>query len=409
MSDWLTTARIAVAALLVNKVRSFLTMLGIIIGVGSVIAMMSIGKGASRQIEAQIASMGSNLLMVVPGSTTAGGVRMGMGTQSTLTMGDAEAIAAQCPSVLEVAPSHNGTAQVIYGNLNWATGITGTTPGILTVRDWALESGRPFTDAEVRSGAKVCLLGRTVSDTLFGDADPLGKHVRIKKVPFRVVGVLREKGQTDRGDNLDDTVMVPITTAQKKLFGSPFPGAVRTIAVKVRSVELLDRAQEEIKALLRQRHRLGARQEDDFTVRNLTSFMQAREQSARVMGLLLASVASVSLLVGGIGIMNIMFVTVSERTKEIGLRRAVGARRSVIRMQFLIEALTVSCVGGLMGIGLGVVASGLIGRLAGWPVILTAPSILLAFSFSALVGIFFGFYPAHKAALLNPIQALRYE
>jgi putative ABC transport system permease protein len=408
VTGWTSTFRIALTALLVNKLRSFLTMLGIIIGVASVIAMMAVGEGASRKIEEQMASMGTNLLLVIPGSTTAGGVRMGMGSQLTLTLGDAEAIQ-RLSAVEDIAPSHNGVAQVVYGNLNWSTGIVGSTPGILAVRNWRLAAGRVFADAEVRSSAKVCLLGQTVVENLFGGEDPLGKHVRIKNVPFRVLGVLEAKGQTDRGDDQDDTIIVPLTTAQRKLFGSPFPGAVRTIAVKVRDEVPLDRAEAEIRALLRQRHRLGPKQDDDFSIRNLTYFMQAREESARVMGLLLAAVASVSLLVGGIGIMNIMFVTVSERTKEIGLRRSVGARRGDVRLQFLIEAVTLSCIGGLIGIALGVAASALISRFAGWAVILTAPSVLLAFSFSALVGIFFGFYPANKAALLNPIQALRHE
>ncbi|MGE5894140.1 MAG: ABC transporter permease [bacterium] len=404
-----STIKIAFRALWVNKMRSSLTMLGIIIGVGAVIAMIAVGTGASRQIAAQISSMGSNLLIILPGATTAGGVRMGAGTQPTLTMGDAEAILRDCPAVAYVAPTLGGVAQVVYGHQNWSTGIVGTTPDMLTVRDWRLSAGRPFTQQDVKSATKVCLLGQTVVDNLFGDQSPVGQIIRIKNVPFTVVGVLERKGQSPQGQDQDDTILIPITTAQKKLFGTLFPGMVRIIMVKAKSLEDLPSADQQINNLLRQRHRIGPKQENDFTVRNLTSVMQAREQSTRVMTLLLGAIASVSLLVGGIGIMNIMLVSVTERTREIGIRMAVGAKTWDIRLQFIIEALTMSLIGGVLGIIIGISTSLILSNLSGWTTVISLPSILLAFGFSGLVGIFFGFYPAYKASLLNPIDALRYE
>jgi putative ABC transport system permease protein len=389
--------------------RSALTMLGIVIGVGAVITMLAIGTGASRRISEQISSVGSNLLIVLPGSSTSGGIRMGSGTQSTLTKDDADAIARECPAVADVAPSHNGVAQAVYGNQNWSTGVTGTTPGILNVRDWTLSAGRPFTEQDVRNATKVCILGRTVVDNLFGDMDPVGQIIRIKKVPFTVIAVLEKKGQSPTGQDQDDTIMIPISTAQKKIFGTPFAGMVRAIAVKAKSSEDLAAAEEQIKDLLNQRHRIGPRQESDFTVRNLTQMMQVAEQSTRVMALLLGAIASVSLLVGGIGIMNIMLVSVTERTREIGIRMAVGAKTWDIRLQFIIEAVTLSLIGGVAGITIGLSGSKILSAVAGWATIISLPSILLAFGFSGLVGVFFGFYPAYKASLLNPIDALRYE
>jgi len=404
-----STIKIALRALRVNKVRSALTMLGIIIGVGAVIAMLAVGSGASKKIAEQISSMGSNLLIVLPGATTAGGVRMGAGTQPTLTMGDAEAIVKDCPAVAEVAPILNGIAQVVYGHQNWSTGVVGTTPSILSVREWTLSSGRPFTDQDVKSATKVCLLGQTVVDNLFGEIDPVGQIIRIKKIPFTVTGILSKKGQSTTGQDQDDTIYVPVTTAQKKLFGTSFPGMVRVIMVKAKSTEDLSIAEKQITELLRQRHHIGPKQENDFTVRNLTQMMQAAEQSTKVMALLLGAIASVSLLVGGIGIMNIMLVSVTERTREIGIRMAVGAKTWDIRLQFIIEALTLSLVGGLVGIIIGISGSKILSMLAGWNIVVSPFSVLLAFSFSAVVGIFFGFYPAYKASLLNPIDALRYE
>ncbi len=389
--------------------RSALTMLGVIIGVGAVIAMLAVGTGASSQIQQQISTLGSNLLMVLPGATTAGGVRMGAGTQSTLTLADAEAVLKECPAVADVAPILSGVAQVVYGNQNWSTGVTGTTPGMLNVRDWNLSAGRAFTEQDVKSATKVCLLGQTVVDMLFGGLDPVGQIVRIKKIPFTVIGVLEPKGQDPRGRDQDDAIYVPVTTAQKKLFGTAFPGMIRIMMVKAKSAEDLETAEREINELLKQRHRIGPSQDNDFTVRNLTQFLQAAEQSASVMTMLLGAIASVSLLVGGIGIMNIMLVSVTERTREIGIRMAVGAKTWDIRLQFIIEAMTLSLTGGTIGIVTGLSVSEIISSLAEWPTIVSPLSVFLAFSFSGLVGIFFGFYPAYKASLLNPIDALRYE
>lgn len=394
---------------MVNKMRSSLTMLGIVIGVGAVIAMLAVGSGARQRIAEQISSMGSNLIIILPGATTSGGVRMGAGTQSTLSMADAEAIQRESPAVQYVAPVLNGVSQVIAGSQNWSTGVTGTTPDMLQVKDWPLAAGRAFTGDDVRSAAKVALLGQTVVDNLFGDADPVGQVVRIKNVPFTVVGMLDRKGQSPNGQDQDDVIYVPVTTAQKKLFGTAFPGMVRTIMVKAKSADDLDDAEHQITELLRQRHRLGPRQDNDFTVRNLTQMMQTQEQSTRVMTILLGAIASVSLLVGGIGIMNIMLVSVTERTREIGIRMAIGARTWDIRLQFLIEALTLSLIGGIFGIVIGISGSEILSALAGWPTTVSLLSVVLAFSFSGVVGMFFGFYPAYKASLLDPIEALRYE
>ena len=404
-----STLKISLRALRVNKMRSALTMLGIIIGVGAVIAMLAIGTGASERISQQIASIGSNLIIILPGSTTSGGLRMGSGGQPTLTKDDADAILKECSAVQDVAPVLNGAAQVVYSNQNWSTGVYGTTPGMLNIRDWPLASGRPFTEQDVRSATKVCLLGLTVVENLFGSIDPIGQVIRIKKVPFTVIGVLDRKGQSPQGQDQDDTIYIPVTTAQKKIFGTAFPGMVRTIMVKAKSTEDLDLAEKQSTELLRQRHHLGPKKDNDFTVRNLTQIMQVAEQSTKVMTLLLGAIASVSLLVGGIGIMNIMLVSVTERTREIGIRMAVGAKTWDIRLQFIIEALTLSLIGGIIGIIVGITSSHIISTFAGWSTIVSALSIIMAFGFSGLVGIFFGFYPAYKASLLNPIDALRYE
>jgi putative ABC transport system permease protein len=404
-----STFKISIRALRVNKMRSGLTVLGIIIGVGAVIAMVAVGTGASTQIAAQISSMGSNLLIILPGATTAGGVRMGAGTQPTLTMADTEAIQRECPAVSDAAPIHNGVAQVVAGHMNWSTGVIGTTPALLAVRDWELSAGRSFTQQDVKSAGKLALLGQTVVDNLFGDQNPIGQTIRIKNVPFTVVGVLAPKGQNAQGQDQDDTIMIPVTTAQKKLFGTQFPGMVRIIMVKARSTDDLNSAEKQINELLRQRHHIGQKQDNDFTVRNLTQLMQAREQSTKVMTSLLGAIASVSLLVGGIGIMNIMLVSVTERTREIGIRMAIGAKTWDIRLQFIIEALTLSLIGGLIGIFAGIGTSMILSSTMEWPVIVSPLSIMAAFGFSGFIGIFFGFYPAYKASLLNPIDALRYE
>ncbi len=409
MIDIPSTLKISFRALRVNKMRSALTMLGIIIGVGAVITMLAVGTGARQKIGEQIAAMGSNLLIILPGATTSGGVRMGAGTQPTLSLGDATAIEKECQAVLYAAPVLNGVAQVVTGNQNWSTGVTGTTPSMLVVRDWTLSGGRAFTEDDVRSASKVCLLGQTVVDNLFGGIDPIGQTIRIKNIPFVVLGILDRKGQSPQGQDQDDTIYIPVTTAQKKVFGTTFPGMVRVIMIKAKSSEDLDLAEQQIKELLRQRHHLAQRQDDDFTVRNLTQMMQAAEESTKVMTLLLGAVASVSLLVGGIGIMNIMLVSVTERTREIGIRMAVGAKTWDIRLQFLIEAITLSIIGGTIGIALGISGSEILSSIAGWATIVSPFSIFLSFGFSGLVGIFFGFYPAYKASLLDPIEALRHE
>ena len=409
MTRLLASLRIALRALLVNKMRSALTMLGIIIGVGAVIAMVAVGSGAQRRIAEQIASMGSNLLMVMSGSSTSGGMRFGAGTVPTLTADDGKAIQTEIPGVKYTAPSLNGIAQVVYGNQNWSTVIIGTTPEVLDIRNWSLSSGRPFTQQDVEGATKVCLLGRTVVENLFGGIDAIGQIVRIKKVPFTVTGVLSPKGQSTWGQDQDDIIFVPLTTAQKRLFGMQFPGMVRTIAVQARGPDVMKEVEEQITDLLRQRHRIQPNQESDFSVRNLTEVMSSAEQSAKVMSLLLGAIASISLIVGGIGIMNIMLVSVTERTREIGIRMAVGAKGRDVLLQFLIESLVLSLIGGIVGIGIGIAGTLILSTFTQWPVLFSLNAIFLAFLFSGSVGVFFGFYPSRKASLLNPIEALRYE
>jgi putative ABC transport system permease protein len=404
-----STFKIAFRALRVNKMRSALTMLGIIIGVGAVITMLAVGTGAGTRISQQIAGMGSNLIVVLPGSTTSGGVRMGHGSQPTLTKEDAEAILKECPAVAQAAPILSGTAQVVYGSQNWSTGVIGSIPSILEIRNWPLRSGRNFTEQDIRSATKVCLLGQTVADNLFGAEDPVGRIIRIKRLPFTVIGILERKGQSPQGRDQDDTIFIPVTTAQKKIFGTTFPGMVHHIMVQARSAEALDEVELQVTALLRQRHRIGPKADNDFTTRNLTQMAQVAEQSANIMRMFLGAIGSVSLLVGGIGIMNIMLVSVTERTREIGIRMAVGAKTWDIRLQFIIEALTLSLMGGIIGIVFGIAGAELISVFVGWSTIVSPVAIVTAFGFSGVVGIFFGFYPAYKASLLNPIDALHYE
>ncbi len=410
MSDLIKESiAIAWSALVANKLRSILTMLGIIIGVGAVIAMLGLGEGARKRIQEEISSVGSNLIIVLPGSITTSGMRLGAGTGASLTMDDATAIKTEAPAVEDVAPIFGEGATVVFGNQNWSTSITGTTPGILAVRDWELSSGRPFTDQDVRGAAKVCLIGQTVVDNLFGGIYPVGQVIRIKKVPFTVIGVLEKKGQSLTGQDQDDAIYVPITTAQKKLIGTRFHGSIRTIMVKAKTTDDLDRAEQQINDLLRQRHKISPGKEDDFTVRNLTQMMQAAAESVKVMTIFLGIIASISLLVGGIGIMNIMLVSVTERTREIGIRMAVGAKTWDIRIQFLAEALILSLIGGSIGSIIGISSSVLLSRLADIPPVVSPSAIVLAFGFSGAIGIFFGFYPAYKASRLNTIDALRYE
>jgi putative ABC transport system permease protein len=409
MTRLLASLRIALRALTVNKMRSALTMLGIIIGVGAVIAMIAIGSGAKKRIAEQIASIGSNLLIVLSGSSTSGGVRFGSGTVPTLRVDDAKAILNEIPAVKYVAPGLGGGAQVVFGNQNWSTIVNGYTPEVLEIREWPLASGRSFTQQDIDGATKVCLLGQTVVDNLFGGVDPMGQIIRIKLVPFTVIGVLAPKGQSTQGQDQDDTIIVPLSTAQKKLFGMQFPGMVRWILVQATESEVMKDVENQINDLLRQRHHIQPKQDNDFTVRNLTEIMSTAEQSANVMSLLLGAIASVSLIVGGIGIMNIMLVSVTERTREIGIRIAVGAKGRDILLQFLIESLVLSLIGGTVGIGIGVAGTLILSSFTQWPTLFSVEAILLAFLFSGSVGVFFGFYPARKASLLNPIEALRYE
>ena len=409
--DLLATLRIALRALKVNKLRSILTMLGIIIGVGAVITMIAVGGGAQARVEEQIKSLGSNLMIIIPGSTTSGGVRMGGSSAQTLTEDDAWAITREVQEVQASAPSNRGSGQIIAGNSNWSTVIYGVTPEYMEVRDWPIVSGRGFEPQEVSGAGKVALIGQSVAKQLFGDADPVDQQIRIRKVPFIIVGVLEKKGQSMMGTDQDDVILVPLATARNRLFGNP-QGKLRrvgVISVKVRDGQNMKEAEDRIRELMRQRHKLQPGAEDDFTIRNLTEILQAQEASSKVLALLLAAVASVSLLVGGIGIMNIMLVSVTERTREIGLRMAVGARANDILKQFLVEAVTLSLIGGLLGIALGLGGSLAIGQFAGWRTSLSPESVVLAVGFAAAIGIFFGFYPARKASRLLPIEALRYE
>ena len=405
------SVQIALRALRVNKLRSALTMLGIIIGVSAVIAMMAVGAGARERIAEQIRSIGSNVIIILSGSTTSGGIRLGHGTLLTLTEDDATAIAREVPAVEAAAPTMRGTAQVVFGNQNWSTVIQGATPEYLVVREWPVVSGRGIMSQDVDGAAKVVLLGQTVAGNIFGDSDPLGEIIRIKKVPFTVVGVLAAKGQSAWGQDQDDIVVIPLSTAKRKVLGVSQANArsVGAIIVRAKGPEWMEEAVEQVTALLRQRHRLGPAEDNDFTVRNLSEVFAAQEESARTMSLLLGAIASVSLLVGGIGIMNIMLVSVTERTREIGIRMAVGARERDILTQFLIEAVTLALIGGIVGIGLGVGGSALLSFLAQWETLIAPQAILLAFLFSTVVGVFFGYYPARKAASLDPIEALRYE
>ena len=408
---WLASIRIALRALRVNKLRSTLTMLGIIIGVAAVITMIAIGSGAQARVEDQIKSLGSNLIMLLPGSVTAGGVRMGAGSRNTLTEADAYAIRREIADVPASAPQLRGTGQVVAGNNNWSTVFYGVTPDYFEARNWVIASGKGFEPADLAGAAKVALLGETVAQNLFGDTDPIGQVIRIRKVPFTVTGVLQRKGQSLMGQDQDDVILMPISTARNRVLGGSTARqrTVGSIFVKVREGADMKMVENEIRSLLRQRHRLQPGADDDFTLRNLSEVLAAREESSRIMTLLLAAVASVSLLVGGIGIMNIMLVSVTERTREIGLRMAVGARGRDILTQFLVEAVTLALIGGLLGIVLGVAGSYAIGHFAQWHTELDVEAIALAAGFAAAVGVFFGFYPARKASRLLPIEALRYE
>jgi len=405
------TLRIALRSLRVNKLRTALTMLGIMIGVGAVIAMVSVGTGAQARVAEQIQSLGSNLIIVLPGSRNSAGLRLGQGSQVTITEDDAAAIGREIPLVQAVAPSSRGNAQVVYGNLNWSTNITGVTSDFFEARDWAIYSGRPILREDTDGATKVALLGQTAALNLFGDSDPVGEIIRIKKVPFTVVGVLTRKGQTTWGQDQDDVIVIPLSTAKKKVLGASQANSrsVHSISIKVLPGEDMSEAEAQVRTLLRDRHRLQPYQEDDFWIRNLAEVLQTQEETSAVLTYLLAAIASVSLLVGGIGIMNIMLVSVTERTREIGLRMAVGARGRDILTQFLVEAVTLSLIGGIIGIVLGIGSSNAISYFAEWHTVLAPGAVVLAFGFAAAIGIFFGFYPARKASRLDPIEALRYE
>ncbi len=409
--NFAATLRIALLALRINKMRSALTMLGIIIGVAAVIVMIAVGNGAQARVEEQIKSLGSNIIMVLSGSVTSGGARGGSGSQPTIFEEDAYAMMREVDEIQAAAPTLRGVGQVIAGNANWSTSFYGVTPEYLEVREWPIIEGRGFEPAEINGSGKVVLIGQTVAENLFGAASPLDQVIRVRKVPLTVIGVLERKGQSMMGQDQDDVLLMPLSTARTRVLGVTQSKArsVSSIMVKVKEGADMATAEARMRELLRQRHRLQPGQDDDFFVRNLSEILQAQEASSKIMALLLAAVASVSLLVGGIGIMNIMLVSVTERTREIGLRMAVGARGRDILTQFLVEAVTLSLIGGLIGILLGISTTALIASLAGWPIALSVNAIILATGFATLIGIFFGYYPARKASRLLPIDALRYE
>jgi putative ABC transport system permease protein len=396
----------AFRALYRNKMRSFLTMLGIIIGVAAVIVMLAIGQGAQHSVKEQILSLGTNILIILPGSQQQGGIRVGAGSITTLTEEDAAAIARECPAVAYVSPGTRAGGQIIAGNLNWSTGIEGVGADYLEIRKWKLEAGEFFTDQDIKAATKVCIIGKTIVDNLFPDMDPIGQNVRIRNVPVKVIGVLSEKGQNSMGQDQDDIVLAPYTTVLKRLSRFPFLRQALVSAISEHDVPV---AQRQVTSLLRQRHKLNFADPDDFTIRNQADLTSMANATSEILTILLASIALVSLIVGGIGIMNIMLVSVTERTREIGIRMSVGARGKDILTQFLVEALVLSLLGGILGITFGVVSSKVVSSFAEWPTFITAFSILLSFGFSIAIGIFFGFYPARKAALLNPIDALKYE
>jgi putative ABC transport system permease protein len=406
--DLIMIIRVAFRALVRNKMRAALTMLGIIIGVSAVIAMVSIGQGAQASVQAQIESIGTNLLFVSAGAQNVGGVRSGTGDSgtNTLTVEDLDAIKREVPSVSMVTPSINARSQLVSGNANWNTSVTGVSEQYPDVRKWPIQSGEFFTDADVRTAARVIVIGQTVGDNLFPGTDPVGQTLRVMNLPFRVVGVMKKKGQDQQGRDQDDVSFAPYTTVQKKILGSP---RVQIAYVSAISQDATYTAQSQIAELLRQRHKLSANEADDFTVRNMTDIADAANATSNTMTILLACIAGVSLLVGGIGIMNIMLVSVTERTREIGIRMAIGARSSAVRSQFLIESIVLSLTGGMFGIVLGIIVSLAIPRMLGWPTLVSTMAIVGSAIFSVAVGVFFGYYPARKAAALDPIEALRYE
>jgi len=398
----------ALRAMAANRMRSALTMLGMVIGVGAVIMMLAIGKGVEDSVRASIASMGSNLFMVVSGAPQAGGIRMGSGSAPTLTLDDAEALK-DLAGVAAVAPSSPGGAQVVVGPTNWSTSVTGTTPGYFTVAEVKFGEGQPFDESDVRGATRVAVIGPSLADNLFGGDSPIGRTIRVNQSPFTVIGVTEPRGQSIDGRDQDDVVIVPVTTAQRQVFGTQVIGSVRFIQVKAEGPEVMDRLQDDMETLLRDRHRIREGQEDDFTVRNMTSIMNAAASTTAAMKLLLGAIASISLIVGGIGIMNIMLVSVTERTREIGIRMAIGARRRDVLWQFLLESIVLSLVGCLIGVLLGVGGARAVANATELKPVVTAGSVMLGFGVAAGIGVFFGFYPARRAASMQPIEALRYQ
>jgi len=398
--------KMAFEGMLASKLRTFLTMLGIIIGVGAVIAMVSLGFGMQEKVTSNIASMGSNLLIVMSGGRTASGQRIASGSGAHLTYEDAKAIEKNVDGIKYVAPGVQNTYQMVEGNQNWNTQIQGSTPNIIDIRDYKITDGRMFTDKDMNARARVCVLGQTVVDNLFPEGNPVGKVVRINKQPFQVIGLLSSKGQSSMGQDQDDIVYIPLTTAMQRLMGQTY---IRNITIQCDNENTIDAAQSDIISLLRVRHKIKEGADDDFTVRNLAALLETVQETAGTITLLLAIIAAISLVVGGIGIMNIMLVSVTERTREIGIRKALGATYKNILLQFLIEAVVIGVSGGIVGTGFGIVASQIISKFAGWNAVISVWSIIIAVVFSVGIGLFFGIYPAKKAALLDPIDALRYE
>jgi putative ABC transport system permease protein len=404
----LAIIKVAARALGRNKLRTALTMLGIIIGVGAVIVLVSIGQGAQAMVLDQISSMGTNMMYIMPGNINFGGAALGAGAANTLTDDDVNAMEREVPTIAAASPVVNSSGQLVFGNENWFVRIQGTNEKFPDIRTWKVEQGEFFTDADVRSASRVIVLGKTVAEKLFAGVDPIGETIRVRNLPFRVVGVLSAKGQSMVGQDQDDTAVMPYTTVQRKLLGQQIP-SINQAMVSAVSQQATTITQQQITLLLRQRHKIAAGESDDFLVRNMTDAAQTFTQLTTIMTLLLGSIAAISLVVGGIGIMNIMLVSVTERTREIGIRMAVGARPNYVRLQFLTESLVLSLMGGLIGVLIGGGIAALVSKILGWPTLVSALSVLISFAFATIIGIFFGYYPAHKAAALDPIEALRYE
>jgi putative ABC transport system permease protein len=404
----LAIIKVAVRALNRNKLRTALTMLGIIIGVGAVIALVSIGQGAQSMVQDQINGMGTNMMFIMPGNVMFGGASMGAGAASTLTEEDVQAMVKEIPTIAAASPMTRSSGQLVFGNQNWFVQIQGANEKFPLIRNWKVDRGEFFTDQDVRSSERVMVLGKTVADKLFGGLDPIGQLIRVRNLPFRIIGVLAAKGQSMVGQDQDDTAVVPYTTVQKKLLGQQIPSISQAMISSI-SPEASSVTEKQVTELLRQRHKIQPGQTDDFMVRNMTDVAQTSAQITTLMTILLGSIAAISLIVGGIGIMNIMLVSVTERTREIGIRMAVGARPNYIRLQFLTESLVLSLVGGLIGVLIGGTLAAVVAKFLGWPTLVSAASVFISFAFATAIGIFFGYYPAHKAAALDPIEALRYE